>query len=35
VSQEYRGNGYNLGNWYLVYDWNADNGFARFSDWLK
>lgn len=35
VSQQYRGNGYNLGNWYPVYDWNADDGFNRFSTWIK
>ena len=29
VSQEYRGKSYNLGNWYPVYDWNADNGFTN------
>jgi hypothetical protein len=35
VSQEYRGNGYNLGRWYPSYDWSADNGFASFSNWVK
>jgi hypothetical protein len=35
VSQQYRGNGYNLGNWYPVYDWNANDGFNNFSTWLK
>jgi hypothetical protein len=35
VSQAYRGKGYNLGNWYRIYDWNSDNGFANFSNWLK
>lgn len=35
VSQEYRGKGYNLGNWYKVYDWNTDNGFTNFATWLK
>jgi hypothetical protein len=35
VNQEYRGNGYNLGNWYPIYDWNADNGFTSFSNWVK
>jgi hypothetical protein len=35
VSQGYRGNGYNLGNWYPVYDWNAGDGFANFADWVK
>jgi hypothetical protein len=35
VSQEYRGKGYNLGSWYPVYDWNADNGFTNFANWVK
>lgn len=35
VNQPYRGNGYNLGNWYPVYDWNGDDGFNNFSSWLK
>jgi hypothetical protein len=35
VSHEYRGNGYNLGKWYPIYDWNADNGFTNFADWVK
>jgi hypothetical protein len=35
VSEPYRGNGYNLGTWYPVYDWNAADGFNRFSSWLK
>jgi len=35
VSQEYRGNGYNLGSWYSVYDWTANDGFNNFSSWLK
>jgi Thoeris protein ThsB, TIR-like domain len=35
VSQEYRGNGYNLGKWYSVYDWTANDGFNNFSNWLK
>ena len=35
VSQEYRGKGFNLAGWYRTYDWNSDNGFANFSNWLK
>lgn len=35
VSAEYRGKGYNLGNWYPVYDWNTNDGFNNFSSWLK
>lgn len=35
VSQKYRGNGYNLGNWYPVYNWNVDDGFTNFAAWVK
>jgi hypothetical protein len=35
VGQQYRGNGYNLGNWYPVYDWNANGGFNNFTTWVK
>lgn len=35
VSQEYGGKGYNLGNWYPIYDWNSDDGFTNFFAWLK
>ena len=35
VTQEYRGEGYNLGNWYPVYDWTANNGFTNFAGWAK
>jgi hypothetical protein len=35
VSQEYCGKGFNLAGWYPIYDWNSDNGFANFSNWLK
>jgi hypothetical protein len=35
VSQEYRGKGFNLADWYHIYEWNSDNGFANFSTWLK
>ncbi|GMO20778.1 TIR domain-containing protein [Bradyrhizobium sp. TM233] len=34
VAQQYRGNGYNLGNWYTAYDWIANDGFNKFSDWI-
>jgi hypothetical protein len=35
VGQEYRRNSYNLGSWYPVYDWNADDGFTNFATWVK
>lgn len=35
IAQQYRGNGYNLSNWYPVYRWNADNGYNNFSSWVK
>jgi hypothetical protein len=35
VSQEYRGKGYNLGIWYSVYNWNANDGFTNFPSWVK
>ena len=34
VAQEYRGKGYNLGNWFPVYDWVADDGFSNFAKWI-
>jgi hypothetical protein len=34
VAQEYCGKGYNLGNWYPVYDWVQNNGFENFSNWI-
>jgi hypothetical protein len=27
VSEAYRGKGFNLGNWYPVFKWNADRGY--------
>jgi len=35
VAQQYRGKGFNLGNWYQAYDWNADDGYNNFSSWVK
>jgi hypothetical protein len=34
VEQQCRGNGYNLGQWYPVYDWMADDGYNNFSTWI-
>ncbi|WP_296892359.1 TIR domain-containing protein [Thiobacillus sp.] len=34
VPQQYRGQGYNLGRFYTVYDWIADNGFNTFAKWV-
>lgn len=35
VTQEYRGNGYNLAQWYKVYDWVANDGYNNFSNWVE
>ena len=35
VDQQYRGKGYNLGNFYNTYDWNTNDGFNNFASWLK
>ena len=34
VAQKYRGNGYNLSNFFHTYDWIADNGYKNFSNWV-
>jgi hypothetical protein len=34
VSQPYRGKGFNLGQWYPVYDWVDDVGYDNFSEWV-
>jgi hypothetical protein len=34
LEQQYRGNAYNLGSWYRVYDWVRDDGFNNFSAWV-
>jgi hypothetical protein len=33
VAQQYRGNGYKLSQWFPVYDWVANDGYNKFSDW--
>jgi hypothetical protein len=35
VEQQFRGKGFNLGNWYQVYDWIANDGYNNFSSWIK
>lgn len=35
VGLEYRGKGYNLGRFYPIYDWVADDGYNEFSNWVK
>jgi hypothetical protein len=35
VEQQFRGKGFNLGNWYQVYKWNANDGYNNFSSWVK
>lgn len=34
VAQKYRGNGYNLGNFFSAYDWVSDDGYNNFSGWV-
>ena len=34
VAQQYRGNGYNLGQFYRVYDWVANDGYNNFATWV-
>jgi hypothetical protein len=34
VAQKYRGNGYNLSNFYSAYDWVSDDGYNNFSSWV-
>lgn len=34
VAQKYRGNGYNLANFFGTYDWVADDGFNNFATWV-
>lgn len=34
VAQQYRGKGFNLAQWYKVYDWIEDNGYDNFSTWV-
>lgn len=35
VEQQFRNKGFNLANWYSVYDWNTNDGFNNFSSWVK
>ncbi|KDV89311.1 hypothetical protein AB28_5300 [Raoultella ornithinolytica 2-156-04_S1_C2] len=35
VDSTYRGNGYNLSNFFSVYDWIKNDGYNNFSSWLK
>ena len=34
VSATYRGNGYNLAQWYKEYDWVTNNGYNNFANWI-
>ena len=34
VPERYRGQGFNFGRWYPVYDWVAGNGYSNFSAWV-
>lgn len=34
VGQEYRGKGFNLGQWYREYDWVANDGYSNFGAWV-
>jgi len=35
VEPQFRGNGYNLSNWYHLYDWVGNDGYNNFSSWVK
>jgi hypothetical protein len=34
VPQQYRGQGYNFGRFYPVYDWVTGNGYNNFANWV-
>lgn len=34
VAKEYRGKGYNLGNFFATYDWVANDGYNNFAKWV-
>lgn len=34
VAQKYRGNGYNLSNFFSIYDWVANDGYNNFASWV-
>ena len=35
VGSAYRGKGFNLGNFYKTFKWNADNGYENFASWVE
>lgn len=35
VEPQFRGNSYNLTNWYHLYDWVGHDGYNNFSLWVK
>ena len=35
VALQFRDRGFNLSNFYKVYDWHTDDGFNNFASWLK
>ena len=35
VGLEHRGKGFNLGNFYKTFRWNADNGYDNFASWVE
>lgn len=34
VQPQYRGKGFNLGQWYPEYDWIGNNGYENFASWI-
>lgn len=34
VANKYKGNGYNLSNFYNTYDWVTNDGFSNFATWV-
>jgi hypothetical protein len=34
VGPQYRGKGFNLGQWYPEYDWVGNDGYHNFSNWV-
>jgi hypothetical protein len=35
AASEYRGKGFNLANWYPVYDWAGNDGYRNFGTWVN
>jgi hypothetical protein len=35
MSQSFWNSGYKLSHWYKIYDWNSDDGYANFSNWVN